>query len=1389
LVIIYQELGVLGKGQKIRGSFERQGEAMARNLEVLAKRGVEGAKELARAVKQAAAAGNGQVVMYSGQGAKQHETFHWSSEQAKLDLNERHANLDKLTTGATWMRMSRALQRIGYVPHRGTLVEEAAAHLAEGEYRRLGLTRDEAISWMKDWFDSFIEKNGKPSPKQFQEMSDEATEAREAIYAAREAAQVEQPDADVPSLSEGRGAGAGAHLARGPTEPSLARSEDPWERLADLADELEARGKQAEQRKETTSARKLHLAEDRAALDLPELPEAERKAWQTTLDNAEAANIPARASALAEEVLNKPRAFDDEETAGIVLRMQQVKNEHKDLLKEVDATNDLDELAKLQNQLRTREDEFDKLSRATKISGTEKGRALASQKLTINRDYELITVLSRAKAALGRELDEDERKWYKAEVDRLEQLNKDLTDEVEKQKDRDIVREQSAIKRMQSDIKSTAKRKKKAKSLDEEAVVIEAQIAAAWAKAQAAIHPSGLASIDPEGEISALIAKLARNRVEKGLIEALPLAKDLFERVKAMGLPVTERDIRDAYSGYGQEAKRPRTEIQKEIDRIKNILQRVSEKEDVEAGILSARGEGPRQSEARSSGIPLQGPHLSDVRRVPAEGPKLGDINRVPLRGPRMSEASRSGVPLQGPKLSDIRKVPEQGPTLSEGTGRKQGPRFEDAPLQGPRESDARRLPMEGPKITDAPKVGPNLSDVRRVPAEGPKLSEANKLPAAGPAGQHRYRARLEKRLADLEDQLLHDSIRVNSPKAKVVPDEQTFRVMRQIDAATRAIEQRLAHDAMTQPELLARQIGNLLGLYRAIETSWDLSFGLRQGKMGLASHPVMWGRSFVKQFQGLSNEKYDRAVYDIENDPDFRYMERFGLNLPTVQGRGSLAGKAEEFQTEFSEKIPGIRQSEQTYNLAGDTLRTLWFKHNLNMLRKAGFSPDDPKDFDAFTAAAEQINDFTGRTNLDRLVPGKMGQGLNQATPIINMVTYAARFWASRLKILSLPFDPRVYPQIPGSKKLYESLPRPVRMEGWRTLLAFYGLIGAQLVLANLLLRQMGIGAVEWKDPDNPDWGKIRVGNRHFDVSAGLLTHLRVTARIAKRIYEAKRGIPAQPGSSPSDILGTYLRTKESPPVRKVHDTFLSKRTKEGYGTDFKGDPVYPFGKPGAGFFGRPLSSNLVPQPLGLQDAIQAYQQMGWWGVATTAPFTFFGESVNVYPPKGQSAIKNPQVADMLKKLGIADKSLVGQSTKHENLDKSIETKVMEQVESLAVPQGATDTGQEKIVRDKLEQMRKLAKAQAAIENPTEYGQYLRSQDAELDFLTDAEKARLTPADVVKYRSFYADTYLSTLGIVTAKPEYKAMDADKKEKVLDGIGRRSSIVARQKMIHEVRPK
>lgn len=505
--------------------------------------------------------------------------------------------------------------------------------------------------------------------------------------------------------------------------------------------------------KDTTSARKAQMAQDRADLDLPDLSPAERKSWETTLDNARESGASRRALPLAHNIISKPRALTDTETAGLVLKAQEIKNDYAKIVEEAGAETDPNKLRDLRSEAEMLQGDFDVLSDALKQSGTEKGRALAIQKLTINQDFDQVSMRNRFKARTGKAPSEKIVATIEKQAAEIKTLNEKLAeheqrvlnDQVSKAAER--IRREVARETRQARRSATTAAKKG--DLDAEATQLKTLIAAAWKKQSTRKDVAGMAAVDPEGELVKLVLKLARNRIKRGVVTGTGLVDEIHGLLEDV-TDLDKRRVAEIISGYGRKGK-PRTDLERQLDALKSELYQGLSAEDVAAGKRSPRREGPSMREMVGK---VEGPRQSDARKLPAEGPRLSESTERKA-GPRLTDA-----PTQGPKLSEgvgraagprIQDAPRQGPKeregwrstegprLSEGTAKREGPRISDAPLQGPRPSEANRLPMEGPR----------LSDANRLKAEGPKLTDAPKL---GPKNTWPARkVAIEKQIAELE--------------------------------------------------------------------------------------------------------------------------------------------------------------------------------------------------------------------------------------------------------------------------------------------------------------------------------------------------------------------------------------------------------------------------------------------------------------------------------------------------------------------------------------------------------------------------------------------------------------------------------------------------------------
>ena len=413
-----------------------------------------------------------------------------------------------------------------------------------------------------------------------------------------------------------------------------------------------------------------------------------------------------------------------------------------------------------------------------------------------------------------------------------------------------------------------------------------------------------------------------------------------------------------------------------------------------------------------------------------------------------------------------------------------------------------------------------------------------------------------------------------------------------------------------TPTRKVIRNVRDVWDLSRSLITSVDLSAGGRQAKMALVSHPQTFAEGFVRQFKALKTSNYERMISEMQSDPDYKYAQRFKLDLTSS---ATTRGEHEEqYQSEFTHKLPWIKHSEQAYNTMLDTVRMGWFKHQLKAMRAEGLDPENPEHKPMFEAQAALINNFNGRGG---------GKRLKAAAPLINSLAFSGRFWASRLRVLTLPLDPRMYGKPLGDQPAYS---KAVRRDAWKSLLGFYGLTASTLAIAKLT------GAdVNLTNPDDPDWLKAKWGKVHVDFSAGLQGHLRVAARLAKLLY-MREYQKDKPRTGPRDIGEHYLRSKLAPNPALLYDLFGSDKKAvpnpgrgtgvTTYGTNVVGEPVMLTGEKGKGTLHRIKTSAVAQRaiPIVLQDVMDAYDEGLSKTQATAATIgSIFGEGVTTYTPK----------------------------------------------------------------------------------------------------------------------------------------------------------------------------
>lgn len=277
---------------------------------------------------------------------------------------------------------------------------------------------------------------------------------------------------------------------------------------------------------------------------------------------------------------------------------------------------------------------------------------------------------------------------------------------------------------------------------------------------------------------------------------------------------------------------------------------------------------------------------------------------------------------------------------------------------------------------------------------------------------------------------------------------------------------------------------------------------------------------AFRDMFRFFANkEVYDSAMQSIEQHPKYLQAREAGLFLPK-----SASGADEEFLDSYIGDIPkmtGIPMaaaaSKRAYTGFLNKLKFDVYNNMTDRAKDLGYKLFEANEKDPVGVASKEakgianfINTFTGRGDLGRL---------NKMTNELNLLLWSPRMIASRVQMFTSP-------------KLYMDLPKEMRLEGLKGLLAIASLGTIIDTAASYAGAKVSTNIL------STDFGKSRFGTHLIDPWGGFQQYIVGAAR-----FLAGKTDSSQP-TNRAEIAGRLLANKESPIASLAHTLLTSKFT-----------------------------------------------------------------------------------------------------------------------------------------------------------------------------------------------------------------------------------------------------
>jgi hypothetical protein len=430
---------------------------------------------------------------------------------------------------------------------------------------------------------------------------------------------------------------------------------------------------------------------ERRRYGLPDFPDHTPESQAATREEAYSKGMHEQSLQTARELIVKPRPMTDLETAASQMKQHQVKTEMDSLIDQVDeGIAKGEDTSDLQRRYDVLNHQYDELTTAANVTGTESGRAFAMRQNELD-DYTLAGIRKTVRMGNPEEpLTPEIEKNVTDVAKQIRETNK--AEEVHSEKTPEEFEEEKATQKVVDRMKSAEQRAGRRQVRTEVKAKLDEQMEQLHRKLRAALNNKSQMALpgamDPK--ILPILRDMAANRVKAGAVTVSDLIDTLHEHVTETLPDVTKRQLRDALSGYDKTKRIPPTtqlgdmkEQMRWMSKIEDIDQPLpkSAPRSVSNAVAKLREEYKAAKDAKENGTP-QAPkspeeieqariekHIESLKKTLSGDvqatPKLTTVDTEEMQGLRqeekdlskkLAERKKAAGPAP-PSLEDVEQV------------------------------------------------------------------------------------------------------------------------------------------------------------------------------------------------------------------------------------------------------------------------------------------------------------------------------------------------------------------------------------------------------------------------------------------------------------------------------------------------------------------------------------------------------------------------------------------------------------------------------------------------------------------------------------------------------------------------------------------------------------